>query len=249
MSDSFPSEYEMLADTFVRAMHIVTDLQEVLDLCTVYFQRMGAKLSSYHHLPPLGARDYTPTITVYASGFPDAWVRRYMEEKFYQIDPIPRHAISQSEHFWWSEARSFSDLTAEELRYLDILEEQGLGDGIAIPVFGPNSRNGYVGVGFGAEQVDVPPLIVSRIVSAAQIGHQRLCKLLCDRSKEDVLLSDREREILTWIVRGKSNSVIADIVGISNHTVDTYLKRIYAKLDVSSRVMAALRGVAIGAIT
>ena len=51
-----------------------------------------------------------------------------------------------------------------------------------------------------------------------------------------------------WVAKGKSNSVIADIIGISPNTVDTYLRRIFEKLEVSDRVTAALRGLAIGLI-
>lgn len=61
-------------------------------------------------------------------------------------------------------------------------------------------------------------------------------------------LTPRERDILAWVARGKSNSVIGDVLGISPHTVDTHLRRIYAKLGVSDRISAALAGVGIGLI-
>ena len=54
-------------------------------------------------------------------------------------------------------------------------------------------------------------------------------------------LTRREIEILTWIARGKSNVDIAQILGISPHTVDTYCRRVMAKLDTSSRTTAAVR--------
>ena len=54
-------------------------------------------------------------------------------------------------------------------------------------------------------------------------------------------LTRREVEILTWIARGKSNVDIAQILGISPHTVDTYCRRVMSKLDTSSRTTAAVR--------
>lgn len=42
--------------------------------------------------------------------------------------------------------------------------------------------------------------------------------------------------------------MIGDVLGISPHTVDTHLRRIYAKLGVSDRISAALAGVGIGLI-
>lgn len=59
-------------------------------------------------------------------------------------------------------------------------------------------------------------------------------------------LSDREREILTWVALGKSNTDIGVILRISPHTVGTYLKRILTKLDVSSRTTAAVKAAQLG---
>lgn len=52
-------------------------------------------------------------------------------------------------------------------------------------------------------------------------------------------LSSREREVLGFIVQGKSNAEIAYAIGVKPSTVKTYVSRILAKLDVSSRVEAA----------
>lgn len=48
-------------------------------------------------------------------------------------------------------------------------------------------------------------------------------------------LSPREREIARLIIRGLPNKTIASILDISPWTVGTYIKRIFAKLDVNSR--------------
>ena len=54
-------------------------------------------------------------------------------------------------------------------------------------------------------------------------------------------LTERELEILQLIVAGRSNSEIADRLYISLNTVKWHVKNIYAKLDVSSRLDAAIR--------
>ena len=84
---------------------------------------------------------------------------------------------------------------------------------------------------------------------ACQLGHLRYTELITCQQQGEIHLSNREYQILHWVARGKSNSVIADIVGISSHTVDTYMRRLYSKLQVSDRVTAALRGLAIGVVT
>ena len=61
-------------------------------------------------------------------------------------------------------------------------------------------------------------------------------------------LSPRELELLRWIARGKSNTSIAQIMGVSRHTVDTIMRRLFGKLDVTDRTRAAVRGLAFGLI-
>ena len=51
-------------------------------------------------------------------------------------------------------------------------------------------------------------------------------------------LSDREHEIVYWLRMGKTNFEIGIILGISPNTVKNHLKRIFIKLDVSSRAQA-----------
>ena len=48
--------------------------------------------------------------------------------------------------------------------------------------------------------------------------------------------TDRQSDILPYLVKDEKESAIAKGLGISPHTVHTHLNRLYAKLGVSSRV-------------
>jgi DNA-binding CsgD family transcriptional regulator len=54
-------------------------------------------------------------------------------------------------------------------------------------------------------------------------------------------LSPREREIARMVARGYPNKTIARVLEISIHTVGTYLKRVFAKLNVGSRAAMVAR--------
>jgi DNA-binding NarL/FixJ family response regulator len=54
-------------------------------------------------------------------------------------------------------------------------------------------------------------------------------------------LTDREREILQLIARGKSNAAIAEQLTISLKTVRNHVSNIYNKLQVADRAQAAIR--------
>jgi two-component system, NarL family, nitrate/nitrite response regulator NarL len=65
--------------------------------------------------------------------------------------------------------------------------------------------------------------------------------LLCSQTKpenknEQIPLSPREYEIVRLASRGMSNKTIAAVLDISQWTVNTYIRRIFSKLGVNSRV-------------
>ena len=53
--------------------------------------------------------------------------------------------------------------------------------------------------------------------------------------KTDTALSTRERQVLQYIACGYTHGQAARRLGISPHTVDTYVKRIRAKLAVGNK--------------
>lgn len=74
----------------------------------------------------------------------------------------------------------------------------------------------------------IHPTIARRVL-------QRLSGVADQTPDGPALLSDREREVLTLVSRGYRVPEIATALGISHHTVSSHIKKIYLKLEVSSR--------------
>ena len=55
---------------------------------------------------------------------------------------------------------------------------------------------------------------------------------------ERASLSSREKEVLELITKGFTADEIARLMQVSQHTVQTYVRRIYSKLNVNSRAEA-----------
>lgn len=212
-----------------------------------YLDSVGSPMSSYYHYPPIGASDFGPDIKVYTHGFPQAWVETYRESGFLNLDPMPRVAAMQTRPFRWSIVETLAQLTDSERRYMDEARKAGFGDGLAVPVFGPNGRNGYFAIGFGKTPFPNDDA-VAEIHWACQAAHLRFCDLILKELPDAVTLSEREREILGYLVRGHSNQDIASRLKISSNTVDTYVRRCFGKLEVHDRVTAGLRGLALGLV-
>jgi LuxR family transcriptional regulator/LuxR family quorum-sensing system transcriptional regulator CciR len=92
------------------------------------------------------------------------------------------------------------------------------------------------------------PAVLKDFQWVCQLAHLRYCAMLVPTLGPLPELSIRETEVLAWVARGKSNSLIGEILGISSHTVDAHLRRIFLKLGVFDRISAAVRGIGIGLI-
>ncbi|RSD21443.1 response regulator transcription factor [Amycolatopsis eburnea] len=63
------------------------------------------------------------------------------------------------------------------------------------------------------------------------------------------LLSERERQIVTAVARGKPNAEIGAELFVSEATVKTHITRTFAKLDVSNRVQLTIFAYEAGLVT
>jgi DNA-binding CsgD family transcriptional regulator len=62
-------------------------------------------------------------------------------------------------------------------------------------------------------------------------------------SVEMMQLSPRERQIAQLVLEGLPNKSIAYSLKISQATVNTYMRRIYLKLDVNNRAQMAVKAI------
>ena len=60
-------------------------------------------------------------------------------------------------------------------------------------------------------------------------------------SVDRIVLSERQRQVLDLLAAGQPYKLIADNMGVSIHTVRSYLRRTYEKLQVHSRTEAVAK--------
>ncbi len=61
-------------------------------------------------------------------------------------------------------------------------------------------------------------------------------------------LTEREKEVLTWVARGLSNKAVASVLSLSSGTVKVHVSNILGKLHVASRTEAAMLALQTGLI-
>jgi DNA-binding NarL/FixJ family response regulator len=70
-----------------------------------------------------------------------------------------------------------------------------------------------------------------------------------DAAKKPLALTERETELLALLAKGATYAQAAEQLGIGVGTVQSYVKSIYAKLDVGSKAEAAVIAVRLGLVT
>ncbi len=131
--------------------------------------------------------------------------------------------------------------------FLADVRTAGFQDGICMPIFEQKNQTSSVIMLTHNAKLDLDKADVCRIRMFAYYLNERVRALMPD-ADEIVPLSEREREVLQWAGAGKSNVDIADIMMISEHTVNTYMRRSFHKLDVSTRIAAVVRALSLGLI-
>lgn len=86
--------------------------------------------------------------------------------------------------------------------------------------------------------VPLSPSVTTKIIgsfSKATSSHEELS-----------LLTQRETEVLMLLARGLTARQIADEINLSYHTINSHIKNIYAKLEISSRAEAVQKAALLG---
>jgi DNA-binding CsgD family transcriptional regulator len=206
-------------------------------------------------------RDITPILV---SNYPKDFLRRYSQERRHEIDPVLILAREGLTPMVWEDVVSRMRLS-EEQKLLNIERQHaGLYNEVTCPVHGPFGQT--FALRFAHSQ---PGAYDHAHLSALQVlaihfyyAFARVCRTYTEPASPPVGLADapqigmsgacnlalRERECLLWTARGKSASSISVILGLSENTVNFYVKNAMRKLGTTNRVVAVVLAVRSGLI-
>lgn len=222
----------------------VSDLIEIMHLSTL--ENGGDKFS--YHFTPIFSKQNSENSIIFSEGFPESWIELYNKSCFRKIDPIPDTIMDAGHVMTWGDAIMQNSLSQKKRRFVTLMQENGLLFGVGIPLFGPKSREAYASVGFKNPVDPKSDCGVTMIQMIMQACHQKMSRIISE-SGNVPKLSPREKEILVWVGKGKSNNDIAGILELSPDTVSTYLRRVFDKLGSRDRVGATVRALKLGIIS
>ena len=236
-----PTEFEATVELQQRT-------EDVWSLMVAFSRQCRVKRIGYHHLPPPGAPD-AQLLRIENDGFAEALLSQYLGARTSGFAVLANRAQRSVGPVYLDELARAPDLTDRERAHLAGYRAAGVVNGLALQVFGPHGRNGLFAIELDDDTPRLGPDALARLRWACQTMHVRYCVLVLPTLGRLPNLSSREAEVLVWVARGKSNASIGHILGISAHTVDAHLRRIYLKLGVFDRISAALRGLGFGLIS
>ncbi len=187
-----------------------------------------------------------------AENYPGGWMAHYKANHYEKKDPVPRHAFINSKPFTWDSLCRTCELKPEQKKVMFEAKEARLLDGIAIPIYGHSGELAGVAMASSAGGVHPEKNLLTKTRALAFQFHLVYTELeKKDRPVEDignVHLTGREKEILLWAAAGKSDSVIADIIGVSHATIRFHMKNIFKKLNANERTLATVKAIRHGLI-
>lgn len=115
-----------------------------------------------------------------------------------------------------------------------------------VPVYHP--EHGPAAVFFVGKRGPMSIAETAELTLYGHLVHEKLHQVSAKPAKADSPLTERERECLVWTSVGKTSVEIAQILGLSEHTVNHYLNNAARKFDAVNRTQAVAHGLRLGFI-
>lgn len=236
-------------ETFIRASNAAATEDDVFACFSKALRGLGFDVEYYFFPSDTAQAAHKPFRALFSTA-PALIIDMYVSHRLEKVNITHNLARASGQVTPWFKSPSNMDIDPNYAAFRHESQQTGLTSGFAIPVFGPGTEIAYVDIGtykskgkidLSSEEVQIARLLSYQL-------HDRM-KALLQEERALPVLSAREKEALQWVMAGKSDTVIGELMNISEHTVNTYLKRCYQKLGVANRIAAVVKALAYGLIT
>ena len=179
------------------------------------------------------------------NGWPQGWFELYRKSNFTSHDPVAIFLRTQTRAFTWSEAPIPSDDRIAKAVMAISFTDYNMRCGFSVPIHG---LNGYqAGISFAGFEVENVKEANAAVQMIGIYAFNRLANLKSS-SKSIRILTDREREVLSWTAAGKTAWDTSGILNIAEDTVNKHITSAMRKLNVHTRAQAVAESIRRGEI-
>lgn len=182
--------------------------------------------------------------------YPSDWMNYYFEKQFDKIDPVMIYGLNQVSAYSWDIIPNKMILNQTQKNCLNFGQEAGLQNGVCTPLRGANNQLAGISLASSEKKdsFDGTLDLVTAYCNHFYISYKRLHEKDTG-TIANVSLTDRERDILSWIARGKSDLDIGDILNLSEYTINYHMRNIFRKFQANSRITVVVKAVSYGLIS
>lgn len=185
-----------------------------------------------------------PAVVMY-NNYPSAWQAEYQQKNYLAIDPTVKHALHSQASLVWSE-----ETFAESPDLWDDAQAIGLRVGWAQPSRDAHNIVGLLTLARSSETLGITEKREKQFKQAwlAQTAHTGMAKHLSPKLLPSIQakLSNREIDVLRWTAEGKTASEIAEILRITERTVNFHVSNSVSKLGVANKTAATIHAALLG---
>lgn len=216
--------------------------REMFSLAVELAHGLGFDYCSYVLRTPV---PLTRPKSVMYSNYPAAWQSIYQKKGYLDVDPLVQRAIGSLTPVLWSD-----ELFAPTPEMWEEARAFGLEAGLAQSCRDANGMIGLPVLARSGEPVTSTEWQTKacHILWLVQSMHLCITRIVAPRllTALTVELSRREIEVLRWTGDGKTSGEIADILHLSERTVNFHISNSIAKLQVSNKTAAVLQAALLG---
>ncbi|MFM6852829.1 MAG: LuxR C-terminal-related transcriptional regulator [Sphingopyxis sp.] len=220
---------------------------QLLDQLNRNLVAMGVAGFSYHFSWPFHVQN-DPSAEIAIFGYNSDWMALYRNPDVRAHDPFPQIAAETGRPVIFSEETRKGKMSLKQRDYLRQSLRYHRRDGIGFLVHGPYGHEAYCSVAYEKMVEDRELLQFPTIEKLVKNTHVTIVNNVVEAERQRIALSKRELEVLQCIAHSQSNKMIAARLNISPGTVDTYVRRVFEKLDANDRIEAILNALCVGLI-
>lgn len=240
--------FEAFVEEFLTPMCSVGTDDELAGILATVTKHLGFEYFALTHHIDIAKASAT---SIRLHNYPEQWVEYYDAAALGVSDPVHRASHVTSVGFSWSALPSMIHLTPEDQRVLTLGRAQGIGTGFTVPANVPGEARGSCSFASSSDDAATrAALSLAQLTGAFAFETAR--KLYVTRpvgGSFGPTLTDRQRDCVLWVARGKSDWEISRILGISEETVTRHLKHARERYGVQKRTLLAIRAVFDGSLS
>ena len=186
-----------------------------------------------------------PSKHVRLTNYPIEWLA-YVREQTRLHDPVLRAAERASSGFPWEKLETLVTLSRHEQDYMRRAERHGLVNGYTVPNHVPGETFGSCHFVVRPERA-FPDDMIPAAQALGNFAFEAARRLLDERGEsseawiQPAPLSDRQRECLLFVAKGKSDSIIGQLLNIKPRTVNEHIEAAKRRYSVATRSQLLVR--------